>query len=159
VPVAFDANKGVTVAVRVTLVPEGAVVIAVPGEAASPIFSAVVVAVAVAWALVMAASENMRRIARPPQPFRMLVNVASAALRVVAIGMDPVLSRIFFSALADLFRPFLKGSEITRIVESQFPYHPLRRFAHWIFVTGRLSAVRCGLFNISNRLFGVHEVT
>jgi len=62
------AAEGETVAVRVTLAPRVAVVIAVFGADVSPAFRVVVVAVAVsglavtfvtvAWALVMAASKN-----------------------------------------------------------------------------------------------------
>jgi hypothetical protein len=99
VPPAADTHPDKD-AVSVTLAPA----VGLAGEAVT----VAGVSVVVAWALVMAESKNIRRIARLPQPFWMLVNVASAILRVVAMGLDPVLFRISLSALADLFWPFRK---------------------------------------------------
>jgi hypothetical protein len=64
------------------------VVIAVFGVPCSPIFSALVVVVAAAYALVMAASKNKSSIARLPRPLGLLVDVATALLRVAAAGVD-----------------------------------------------------------------------
>jgi hypothetical protein len=86
--VTVPAATGETVAVSVTLAPDAAVVTVVLRADVRAAFSVVEVAVAVAWALVTAASRNRNRTAMLPQPFRKLVDVARAALRVVAFGVD-----------------------------------------------------------------------
>jgi hypothetical protein len=86
--VTVPAATGAMVAVSVTLAPEAAVVTAVPSAEVSALFSVVAVAVAVARPLVADASRNRSRVARLPHLLRMVVDVARAALRVVAIGID-----------------------------------------------------------------------
>ena len=62
--------------------------IALFGVVCSPTFSEVVVVVAVAWALVTAASKSRSRIARLPQPLRLFVDVATDLFRVGAAAVD-----------------------------------------------------------------------
>jgi hypothetical protein len=81
------AAAGVMVAVSVMLVFQVVVVAAVAGEAVSPTFIAVVVAVS-AWALGTAAIMNKNRIARPPQLLRMLVRALPASVRIVVGDTD-----------------------------------------------------------------------
>jgi hypothetical protein len=90
------AAEGVTVAVSVTLLPTGALVVEAD--------RVVVVAVA-AWELVTPESRNRNRIATLRHPLRMFVDVAGAPLRVAA----PCEVRIF-----DILKPSMMDDWLSR---------------------------------------------
>ena len=92
------AVEGETIAVRVTLVPAGTVVIVVLGAEARPTFSVVVVAVAVAWAMPTVDSKKSSRKAALTLPLRTRLEIARNPFRVVASGMGSILSNIFKSS-------------------------------------------------------------